>query len=115
MLLVTTAGATAGQDVRHVTLPELLGTLPILFKAEVATAGQLRAFGDTAALEDGGAVVMVDLRALDPALAAELNRDCPQSGGCPVTVAGTVAHIQGEGISELGLLAETVELTGEPR
>lgn len=104
------AGAAAAGP-ETIGLAELLGRLPLLFERAVVVRGALEAWGDIAALADGqGREVMVDLRTLDPQLRAALNRDCPGGRPCSVAVEGTIRHIRGPQISELGLEASAVDV-----
>ncbi len=109
--LLLAAPATA-QDAVEVPLQQLRPQLPLFFNKPVLVRGDLIGWGETASIDsDVSQEVMIDLRPLSEELRTEINRDCTPDVACTATVTGMVVHIRGEGISELGIAAETIELT----
>src|SRR5690606_20119437 len=72
---------------------------------------ELTGWGDVAALDSPATrEVMVDLRTLPDALRQDINESCALGQHCAATVTGTVVHIRGPGISELGIEARDISL-----
>lgn len=96
-------------------LGELLARLPTLFNQSVSVKGVLTGWGELAALDsEATREVMIDLRALPPELQQTLNLTCTLKRHCRATVQGKVVQIRGDGISELGLEAQSVQLEPLP-
>lgn len=108
MLLLVPALPTYAQE-REISLGELLARLPSLFREDVRVEGELTGWGDMAALDSAATrEVMVDLRTLPEDVREEINNTCTPEHHCAATVVGTVVHIRGPGISELGVEAREV-------
>lgn len=90
-------------------MSELLFRLPMMLKQSVRVEGRLIAWGDLAAFDSEiSREVMVDLRPLPEMLRAAINATCTSDTPCSGTVLGTVKHLRGEGISELGIEADDI-------
>jgi hypothetical protein len=77
----------------------------------VVVQGPLESWGEFAALDsETGRELMVDLRSLSPEVHAEIDRVCTNEKPCLAKIEGTIIHIRGTGISELGLEADSVEV-----
>lgn len=99
---------------REISLGELLARLPGLFQEDVKVAGELTGWGDMAALDSAATrEVMVDLRTLPEALRQQINDTCTLEHHCAATVVGTVVHIRGPGISELGVEARDIDFEAQ--
>jgi hypothetical protein len=116
VLVVSTASVVPAQDVRYqpIALEDLLYALPMAVKENVAVQGRLVAWGEVSALDsENSREIMVDLRGLPEGVQATLNSLCAAPLSCSARVLGTVLHLRGEGLSELGILADAIELAEE--
>ncbi len=108
---VCLGGQSAAADYLEIGVDELLVRLPLMFGDALVVEGPLDAWGEFAALDsETGRELMVDLRKLGPETHAQVDRACTHDKPCAARIEGTIIHIRGTGISELGLEADTVEI-----
>ena len=110
-LCLSFAAPAAAVDYLEIGVDELLIRLPLMFGDAVVVQGPLKSWGEFAALgSETGRELMVDLRSLSPEVHAEIDRACTNEKPCLAKIEGTIIHIRGTGISELGLEADSVEV-----
>jgi len=105
------AGGAAAADYVEIDVDELLIRMPLLFEQAVSVHGDMESWGEVGALASPtGRDLMVDLRPLAQDIHGQIDANCLDDRRCPITVRGTIRHIRGTDISELGLQADSAEL-----